>query len=453
MTGGAIGKTTIDATLPQALDADGNPPNPDKQPPAKASLPIDVRDAAAPTCAKADTATLILGELDKDKKPNNVGLAGKGSLATASLGVPPAAFTKADEISIPPFTGGVACADDLAAAAPGKPLALGPAVTFTAASLEPPSTPMPQNAPLRREIDFAIPVNPAVFPDTARMRHLQVLFSSPRAKTPRAITIANPRIEAAGDGYVLKFSSPWVGTYQAAVPPDAGRHHRLRKLTHRAVVGFSMGAMGASVFGLRHHDQFDAIAPMGGPADWTWLLWYIENYALSGFCPASDPGCAKHGPGQYPVDGPLVHTMDFNHFWYQPGNGNGGRFARSEYLQIFQDLSIMMGSAAGQNADPNLWFLPAGPKATDPWIVGDTKGMPKGVDCKITVDPISNDPLEKQEQAWQDQCYASRCAVDADGRLKNGYVAPTGYFDAKYNPDGKFPVISFCDEMVPDNEI
>jgi hypothetical protein len=435
VTGGGVGKSEITATLPQTIDKDGNPST---DPPAVAKLPIDVRDAAPPTCAKSDTATQAFDG-------GHLVLQGKASLASASLGVPAGAFTKADETAIPPFTGGVACADDLAATAPGKPIALGPAVTFTA------SAPVPQNASLRREIDFAIPVNPATFPPAARMRHLQVLFSSPRAKTPRAVTIANPRIEAAGDGYVLKFSSPWLGTYQAAVAADAGTHHRSRKLTHRAVVGFSMGAMGASVFGLRHHDQFDAIAPMGGPADWTWLLWYIENYALSGFCPASDPNCAKHGPGQYPVDGPLVHTMDFNHFWYQPGNGNGGRFARSEYLQIFQDLSIMMGSAAGQNADPNLWFLPAGPKATDKWIVGDTTGMPKGVDCKITVDPISKDPLEQQEQKWQDQCYAARCAVDADGRLKNGYVAPTGYFDAKYNPDGKYPVISFCDDMVPDS--
>ncbi len=443
VTGGGVGVTTLDATLPLADDADPSDPTGKRLLPSSktvtATLPIEVRDAAAPTCAPAERT-------QQEMSAGNLVLKGKGTLANASLGIPSAAFTQADALSVPPFAGTLACAGDLTATAPGKPLPLGPAVSFTG------QAPLSMSQSLRREIDFAIPVNPATFPPAARLRHLQVLFSSPRAKAPRQITVANPRIERAADGnYALKFSSPWLGTYQAAVAPDAGTHRRSRKLTHRAVVGFSMGAMGASVFGLRHHDQFDAIAPMGGPADWTWLLWYIENYALAGFCAANDASCTTHAPGDYPIDGPFVHTMDFNHFWYQPGNGNGGRFPRTEYLQIFQDLSIMMGSAAGQNKDPNLWFFPAGPKATDPWVVGDTTGMSKG-DCKITVDPIGNDPGEKQQQQFQNQCYAYRCAQDATGRLIHGYVAPTGYYDGKYNPDGKYPVISFCDEMVPDNE-
>src|SRR5207248_11076289 len=59
-------------------------------------------------------------------------------------------------------------------------------------------------------------------------------------------------------------------------------HHRSRHLTHRAVLGFSMGGVGAANFGLRHHDRFDVIAPLGGPGDWTWLLWYIEHFAFAG---------------------------------------------------------------------------------------------------------------------------------------------------------------------------
>ncbi len=450
LTGGAIGTTSILATLPLADDQVGGQLKPSTDPPVTASLDVDVRDGAAPTCTKGESAQGVMFAVSDGKTaaPPAV-LQGKGTLASASLSVPAMAFAPGDVNKdnaatrvLPSFNAALACADDLTAAAPGKPLALGPAVSFT------PQAPLSLNQSLHREIDFAIPVNPATFPSAARMRHLQVLFTSPRAKAPRPITIANPRIEKVGDGYALKFASPWFGTYQAAVAPDAGTRHRSRKLTHRAVVGFSMGAMGASVFGLRHHDQFDAIAPMGGPADWTWLLWYIENYALAGFCPASNPTCAKIAPSDYPIDGPLTHTMDFNNFWYQEGNGNGGHFPRSEYLQIFQDLSIMMGSAAGQNPDPKLWFFPNGPKATDPWVVGDTTGMPPGVDCKITVDPISNDPGEQQQKKWQDQCYAFRCALDANGRLKNGYVAPSGYYDAKYNPDGKYPVISFCDGAV-----
>jgi hypothetical protein len=274
-----------------------------------------------------------------------------------------------------------------------------------------------------------------------------VLFSNPRAKTPRQVTIANPRIEKAGDGYVLKFSSPWIGTYQAAVAPDAGTHRRTRRLTHRAVAGVSMGALGASTFGMRHHDQFDAIVPMGGPADWTWLVWYIENFALGGFCKANDASCAKYAPNMYPIAEPIVHTMDFNHFFYQEGSGNGGSFDRGEYLQIFQDLAMMVGDANGQNDDQdNLWFFPRGPKKTDRWVLGptDTGGAPL-YDCAVTVNPIKDDPNQTTQQKAEKECNKFRCALDASGRMVNGYVAPQNYFDWRYNPDGTHPVISFCD--------
>jgi len=52
---------------------------------------------------------------------------------------------------------------------------------------------------LRREIDFAIPVNPALAPTAARLRHLEVFFSNGRAHTPRVINIASPRIDQLAD--------------------------------------------------------------------------------------------------------------------------------------------------------------------------------------------------------------------------------------------------------------
>src|SRR5580700_8061925 len=96
--------------------------------------------------------------------------------------------------------------------APWGLTALGPAVSFT-----------PQDGTwlthsLKRELDFAIPINPAAMPIGARMRHVVVLYSGPKAKTPRAITIANPTVVNTPDGkWVLHFESPWFGTYQAAV--------------------------------------------------------------------------------------------------------------------------------------------------------------------------------------------------------------------------------------------
>jgi hypothetical protein len=420
---GKSGTTTLTVTVP---GPDGTPQT--------GTIEVEVRDGAPPTCAGANAASQTIDG-------GHLAIAGQGALANAQMSVPGGAFTRQDELAIPPFPATLACADDLTQAAPGKPIALGPAVQFTA------KAPVSTAVALRREIDFAIPINPAAFPPAARLRHLQVLFTSPRAKTPRAVTVANPRIDRVGSDYVLRFASPWIGTYQAAVAPDAGTHHRKRKIAHRAVVGVSMGAVGSSTFGLRHHDQFDAIVPMGGPANWTWLVWYIENYALGGFCKAGDSGCQKYAPNMYPINEPIVHTMDFNHFWYQTGSGNGGNFPRSEYLQIFQDLAVMLGDANGQNDDQdNLWYFPRGPKATDKWVTGPTDGNGKPLyDCAITVDPIKDDPNQQQQQLVQDECAKFRCAVDATGRMVNGYVAPSNYFDAKFNPDGSHPVISFCD--------
>jgi hypothetical protein len=435
VTGGStLGATSITGSiaLPASAAASALPASAQS---VTIALPVVVRDGTAPTCAvgeKSPTQTI---------SGSHTSITGTGSLATATLSVPPGAFTRTDWLAIPPFPAQVACAAsggqplDLTKTAPGNLVAIGPAVTFTGGA------PLPQNQSLRREIDFAIPVNPASIPAAARMRHLQVLYQGPVAKTPRTITIASPRIvQLPGqDAYVLQFSSPWLGTFQAAFSPDAGTAHRSRHLTHRAVVGFSMGAAGAASFGMKHHDQFDVIAPMGGPSDWNWLLWFVEKYATGGFCPASQPNCTQYTPDKYPIAETYVHTEDWNHFWYEDGNGNGGHFSRQEYIQIFEDLALMSGDPDGQNPDPTLSFFPAGPKATDPFVKGSATGLPPGVDCRVTVAPISGDPNEAMQQQWQTQCTASRCDP------KSTWVAPTGYYDATYNPAGTFPVISFCD--------
>ncbi|MEO6572221.1 MAG: hypothetical protein ABIP89_00180, partial [Polyangiaceae bacterium] len=287
-----------------------------------------------------------------------------------------------------------------------------------------------------------IPVNPATMPAAGRLRHLQVLFHSPMVKGSRLVPVANPRIEKDGaGGYVLKFASPWFGTYQAAMQGDAGTIHHTRHLTHRAVLGFSMGAGGAASMGTRHHDRFDAVAPLGGPTDWTFLLSNIESLLKQSFCAAGDPTCTKYAPNAYPTNEPLFHTEDYDHFWYQEGNGNGGHFPRSEYIQLLTDLSLMRGNPFGGNANADIAYAAAGPTPADPWIHGDTSGLnlPAGVDCRFVVDPIGRDAASDQQAKIQKQCNMSRCDP------KNAFIAPTNYFDADFNPDGTQQVVSFCD--------
>lgn len=388
------------------------------------TLPIEVRPADVPTCGAGDAAQ---GTLDGA----HTSVSGVGALANASVGAAAAAFARADWLGLPSFEASIACDADETAEAGGV-VPLGPAVKFS------PNAPLDGNAGLRREIDFAIPINPAAIPPAGRMRHMVVLFRSPLAKKARAVTIANPRIEPTADGnYVFRFQSPWFGSYQAAMAPDAGTRKHMRHLAHRAVIGFSMGGGGSATFGVRHHDQFDAIAPMGGPSDWTWLLSFVEDYALGGFCPVGKT-CPTFAPDKYPMKGETyAHTEDFEHWWYEKGNGNGGTFGRDEYVQIFEDLALMRGNPNGQNADLP-WFA-SGPKPTDPWVTGDTTGLPAGTNCSLTVDPIKGDPNQTEQGAIQAQCNMTRCDPS------RVYKVPSGYYDGDYNPDGSQQVISICD--------
>jgi hypothetical protein len=401
-----------------------------------AALPVDVRAATAPACTGADASagTLAAGS------PK---LTGTGSLAKAYVSAPVTAFARDDEFALPAFPATVQCATtpdgqlvDLTVNAAKVPLRkLGPAVTFGAGA------PLTMGKSLRREIDVAIPINPAAFPPGARMRHLLVLYTGAKvhASSPRLIPVANPRIEADGNDYVLKFQTPWFGTYQAAVAETAGVGTHKRTITHRAVMGFSMGGGGAAIFGMRHHDKLDVIAPLGGPSDWTWMLWYIEQNALGGFCPAGKT-CPKVAPNRYPMEETYAHTMDFEHWFYEKGAGNGGTFPRSEYVQIFEDLALSLGNPNGSGQDPKLLQVALGPTRDHTWIKGDPSLMlPDGTDCSFTLNPINDDPGEKRQQEIEQKCKAWRCDP------KNQYHADANYFDDEYNPDGTLPVISFCD--------
>ncbi|NUQ76860.1 MAG: hypothetical protein HUU21_25275 [Polyangiaceae bacterium] len=430
--GTKTGSTMIQVSVPRGDGTD-----------ASTMLKVEVAEPKPLTCSGAPvTGTLAGGQ----------SLRGKDGLTGASISLPEGAGAPNSNSflwSVAPFDAEVKCGEsDLT---PDGYIALGPSITFG-----------PADKVFNREVPVSIPINPVLMPQAARQRHVRLMYSGPAFSKPRTIPVADPRIEKVDGQWAVTFKAPRLGTYQAVVAKDAGTKTRKRKLTHRAVIGVSMGGAGTAMFGLRHHDLFDVIAPLGGPVDWTWLLHYIENNHLGGFRsipPGTTLGdltleatsCASAAdckpdetcvgalglpPGKCvlmptPKD-PYEHAQTFNTWWYEyPREGNGGSFPRSEYAQIFRDLALMFGNPNGENLTPGGENLPAGVHPDDPSQVGDHANG----ECKVWVDPLDGPDKEKQE-AIADSCPAERCSHT---------LSLANYYDDEYNPDGTFPVITICD--------
>ncbi|MFO0616019.1 MAG: hypothetical protein U0414_25715 [Polyangiaceae bacterium] len=409
---------------------------------ATASIEVVVLPSDAPTC----TGTASIPSLTAGSN-----LTGEGGLAGASIGLPPHANDPNSGSylwSVAPFPATIGCGS---MELPAGFTALGPAITFGDETLK-----------FQREIPLSVPVNPALLPDKARMRHVRVLYSGPAFKKPRIIPAADVRFEKVNGAWAMTFKAPRLGTYQAIVATDAGAVSHKRRLTHRAVTGVSMGGIGSSMFGMRHHDKFDVVAPLGGPGAWTWLLDHLDRNHLGGFRPIApgtqqadiqltktpcttdaeckpDERCVNNVPPvtggctllPKPVD-PYEHTQTFNTWWAEyPRTGTGGSFPRDEYAQIFRDLSLQFGNPNSDNLTKGAEFLPAGVSPTDKSVVGDHPGD----QCATWVDPIDG-PNKEQQDERAHNCPHERCAHT---------LKLDKYYDRNFNPDGAFPVITVCD--------
>ncbi|MFO0761840.1 MAG: hypothetical protein U0359_35695 [Byssovorax sp.] len=411
-----------------------------------AEVTVEVIDPAVPSCAGApgaSTAALKGGD----------SLGGTAGLAGATISLPQGADKPNYGTflwSVSPFPATIACAGDLAV---DGFLPLGPAVTFG-----------PEALSFQRDVPLSIPLNPAMLPDKARFRHLRVAYSGPKFKTPRTIFVTDPHVEKVNGQWALTFKASRLGTYQVVIAKDAGQKTRKRRITHRAAVGISMGGGGTATFGMRHHDLFDVLAPLGGPVDWTWLLDYIETNHLGGFRPIkpgtqladiqleatscinnsdckADETCTGYiSQGNVPgkcllmpkVRDTYEHPQTFNTWWYEyPRTGNGGSFDRREYAQIFRDLAIMYGNPNGDNFTPGAENLPAGVRPDDLSQLGNHPNA----ECGMWVDPLDGPDHDKQQEI-ANSCPAERCAHT---------LTLNNYYDDEYNPDGKFPVITICD--------
>lgn len=214
-------------------------------------------------------------------------------------------------------------------------------------------------------------------------------------------------------------------------------HPDARCFTYRAVAGVSMGGGTASRLGFNYPELFDVVGVMGTPfADNEFFWGMLERNHLGGFCPldqleavmADDPArlddpndpevfCGVHDVFPVPAEGPPAKTLpavpgsecwlfrsDFNHWYRGPDAGRGGSFSRNSLIEIMHDLAAAYGNPLTYSEDSN--FFPPGVPET--WhVVPGTQGNRSA---------LCDDPIVLQ-----------------------------GVYNREYNPDGSYPVITFCD--------
>jgi hypothetical protein len=372
-----------------------------------ASLEALVTDGALPACD---------GSAAGNVSPGGSLEVTSGSLQGARVTLPEGAG-RDDEYSVAAFDGSIGCASDQV---PEGYRALGPAVTVG-----------PTHLRMPREIPVRVPFHPAQLPDGAHAGHIEVSYTGPGVPEPRVVPFSSLQVEGGPAETWLAFETRRLGTFQAVARAE-GPTPRPREYTFQAITGVSMGAGGSALIGLANPEQFDFVAPMGGPVEWRYLLNYIRTYHLGGFCSEVERelDAATCEAGAHVDRTPESrwlhqHRQDFEHWHYiDEYDGQGGTFDRRQYIRIFRDLTRMYG-----NANTTHEGYPEGPNITPP-----------GVDPERAFSPDEELCGEGAEQVVIPPCEGTfpDCGDDAQGN-------PTGYIDDEYNPQGQYPVITLCD--------
>lgn len=334
----------------------------------------------------------------------SISVSGTATIAGAALSLNEGA-ARDDEYHVSEFDGDIGCAPDQV---PDGYRALGPAVTFGPGAFR-----------AMREIDLAIPVRTALLPAGANRGHVLIAYTGPAVAEPRIVPFATRAYTGDPENGLLHFQSPRLGTFQAVVKTSAGTPRR-RTYKFNGVTGFSMGSMGSSQVGMRHPELFDFVAPLGGPPDFIQALNYFHDYNFGGFCTEAErqsdaEGCATgsslaHTP---PNDVLYQHVQDYEHWFYQDEySGQGGTFDRREWLQIFRDVSFMYGNPNTTRTED-----PTQPNVTPPGVPDDYRTMADSFRC---ANPIVIPPASEGDPT-------------------------TGYYDDEYNPEGQYPVMTYCD--------
>jgi S-formylglutathione hydrolase FrmB len=360
--------------------------------PYTATLDFEVREATVPACTGSASGRIDAGD--------RIEVAAGTSLAGASLALQEGA-SRLDDLHVDGFDGTIGCAADQI---PEGYRALGPAVTFGPTTLR-----------ALREMPVAIPVNLALLPSNAGKQHVEIAYTGPSIPTAHIVPFASHE----HDGDLLRFLTPRLGTFQAVVKVSAGET-RMRNYTFRGITGFSMGAMGTATIAGRHPELFDFAAPLGGPTDYAYSLKNFHDYIFGGFCTEEErildaAACEAGATMERTPENDILYqrTQDFEHWAYDDGReGQGGTFDRSRWQTIFRDFASAFGN-------PN----------TNHTADGSAQNiLPPGV-----------------PQSFRDLSPSERCANPIVFAPYNPDAAGSGFFDNEYNPEGQYPVITFCD--------
>ena len=357
----------------------------------EAELAVVVTDGTRPDCTGSASGMV---------SPGSSLAVDAGTLTGASVALAEAA-SRDNEFKVDPFAADIGCAEDLNLAGFDP---IGPAVEFS-----------PIAAKFPRTLTFTIPIDKSLMPANTGNRHILMAYTGLGFEEPRLVLVSSPDHSKPG---FISFRAQRFGRYQAVVNPTAGIP-RARRYTYQGLLGLSMGSGGAALAAAQRPEEFDFVAALGGPVDWRTLVSQIRDYHFGGFCTEAervlDPeGCAAGALTSRtpPNDDPKFIRQDFEHFNYDDeSQGNGGRFDRESYMDIFEDLAKMYGNPnTTRDKDEQQ------PNITPPGVL-DSERMRSNSD---------------------------RCASPASIPPFTGEPG-TGFFDDEYNPEGTYSVIAFCD--------
>jgi hypothetical protein len=184
-----------------------------------------------------------------------------------------------------------------------------------------------------------------------------------------------------------------------------------RRFTFKAIGGVSMGGQGAGSIAFRHPERFDAVGMLGADpgVDARYILSFMREILLGGFCSAEDQAAGRGrigelcAGGRQALPGQWERLEDWEHMIFEEGEGTGLTLKRDTYLKALRDLTRAHGNAvlyAGSVSGRPEWYLPP--------------GVPRSV-------------LAQERPCEQPP------------------VVLANFFDRRFNPDGAFPVITFCD--------